>query len=340
LWKFPNVVTSVKSVESVIGINKMIRKIVISKVVRNRIAIPALVLFIALLCTTITSAQESLYDILPDTSCPAIEISGEPELFVGDDLFNLINGGAELYHEFGFIEVLAAGISISDTTTLKVEIYDMGSPDAAWGIYSLTYTSNAKPFMSGVAGRRGEGFAQFIKGKYMIYIYFDELESAELQYVAGCLHKKIENSYLAPGLMKAVQTGRADPERAIYFKGNLGLSSIYSFHYKDVFGYKDGAAAIYPDLKVFLLRYNNEGECIDKYKAAKEFFTNSSKYHDQFILRGSFHMKDRKEQQIDCHFENSFLIVFISTGEPELNSIREVIVQSMHVSATGKTGNR
>lgn len=310
------------------------RKIVISNVVRNLIAIPGLVLFIALLCTT-TSAQESIYNILPDTSCLAIEAYSEPELYVGDDLFSLINGGAELYHEFGFIEVLAAGISISDTTPLKVEIYDMGSPDAAWGIYSLTYTSKAKPFMSGVSGRRGEGFAQFIKNKYMIYIYFDELESAELQYVAGCLHENIENSYPAPGLMKAVQTGRADPERAVYFKGNLGLSSIYSFHYKDVFGYKEGAAAIYPDLKVFLLRYNNEEECIDKYKAAKEFLTNSSKYHDQFILRGSFHIKDRKEQQIDCYFENSFLILFISSGKTDLNEIREEIVGSMQFPVTG-----
>lgn len=274
-------------------------------------------------------AQESLYDILPDAACPEIEIKGEPELYVGDDLFNLINGGAELYHEFGFVEVLATEISISDTTSMKVEIYDMGTPETAWGIYSLTYTSNAKPFMTGVAIRRGEGFAQFIKDKYMIYIYFDELKSAELQYVAGCLHNKIENSYHAPGLMKAVQVGRADPERAVYFKGNLGLSSIYSFHYKDVFGYKDGAASIYPDLKVFLLRYNNEGECIDKYNTAKEFFTNSSKYHDQFILRGSFHMKDRKEQQIDCHFENTFLILFISSGETDLNDIREEIVNSM-----------
>lgn len=276
-----------------------------------------------------STAQQTTYDILPDTSCNEIDIIGEPELYVGDDLFNLINGGAELYHEFGFVEVLAAGISISDTTTLKVEIYDMGSPEAAWGIYSLTYTSNAKPFMTGVADRKGEGFAQFIKDKYMVYIYFDELQSTELQYVAGCIHREIENSYPFPRLMKAVQAGKKDAERATYFKGNLGLSSIYNFHYKDVFGYKDGAAAIYPDLKVFLLNYEDEASCIDKYNEAKEFFTNSSKYHDQISLRGSFHMKDRKEQQIDCYFEHTFLILFISSGENDLNEIREAIVLRM-----------
>jgi hypothetical protein len=314
----------------------MKKAIVISNAVRNLTAMSGIILLLSLLCAnTTTSAQQTTYDILPDTSCNEIEITGEPELYVGDDLFNLINGGAELYHEFGFLEVLAAGISISDTTALKVEIYDMGSPEAAWGIYSLTYTSNAKPFMSGVAGRKGEGFAQFIKDKYMVYIYFDELESTELQYLAGCIHRKIEDSYPAPGLMKAVQTAKEDAERVAYFKGNLGLSSIYNFHYKDVFGYKDGAAAIYPDLKVFLLNYEDEAFCIDKYNGAEEFFMNSSKYHDQITLRGSFHMKDRKERQIDCYFENTFLVLFISSGENDLNEIRETIVLSMEIPVTG-----
>lgn len=274
-------------------------------------------------------SQETIYDILPDNSCPAIAINGEPELYIGDDLFSLINGGAELYHEFGFVEVLAAEIMLADSTHLKVEIYDMGSPEAAWGIYSLTATSNAKVFNSGVAGRRGEGFAQFIKGNYMTYIYFDHIEDTDLQYVAGCIHQQIENSYPAPFLMKSVSGGKENCEKTVYFKGNLGLSGIYSFHYKDVFGYDEGAAAIFSDLKIFLFKYDTEANCTEKYNSAKDFFLSSSKYHDQISLRGSFHMKDRKEQQIDCYFENTFLIVFISNGESDLNLVREAVVESM-----------
>ncbi len=274
-------------------------------------------------------AQQSIHDIINTDNCPGIEPVGEPELYIGDDLFSLINGGAELYHEFGFVEVLAAEFILADSTHLKAEIYDMGSPDAAWGIFSLTATSNAKVFNAGVAGRRGEGFAQFIKGNYMIYIYFDHVEIADLQYVAGCIQQKIENSYPAPLLMKSVSSGKENPDKTVYFKGNLGLSGIYSFHYKDVFGYDEGAAAIYPEMKVFLLSYKSEEDCIEKYNTAKEFFMNSSKYHDQLSLRGSFHIKDRKEQQIDCYFENTFLIVFISNGESDLNLARETVVESM-----------
>lgn len=276
-------------------------------------------------------AQESIHSIIVPEDCPGIEVSGESKLYVGDDLFNLINGGAELYHEFGFVEVLVTEILIQGTDPLKVEIYDMGSPEAAWGIYSMTRTSNAKAFYAGVAGRKGEGFAQFIKGNYMVYMYYDYAENTELQHIARCLSDNIEMSFPPPKLMEAVSAGKEEPEKTVYFKGNLGLSAIYSFHYKDVFGYEEGAASVYPDLKVFLFNYEYETSCIENYNAAKEFFKNSSKYHEQLTLRGSFHMKDRKEQHIDCYFENTFLVIFIYSGEMEVNGIRRSIIDRMSV---------
>jgi len=276
-------------------------------------------------------AQESINSIILPEDCPGIEVSGESKLYVGDDLFSLINGGAELYHEFGFVEVLVAEILIPGLAPLEVEIYDMGSPEAAWGIYSLTYTSKAKPFMAGVAGRRGEGFAQFIKGNYMVYMYYDQIQDTLLQYVGGCISGHIGLSSGPPALMDIVEVGEGAAGRVLYFKGNLGLSSIYNFHYKDVFGYKEGAAAIYPDMKIFLLEFENEGDCIDKYIETSDFFMNSSKYHDQITLRGSFHMKDRKDQLIDCYFENKFLIIFIHSGNMELNDIRKLIVKQMEL---------
>jgi hypothetical protein len=285
--------------------------------------IPLLLIFLA------SPAQESIYDIIKNDECPGTEVYGEPVLYVGDNLFDLINGGAELYHEFGFVEVLSAQLLIPGADPLKVEIYDMGSAESAWGIYSMTATSNAKPFQAGTEGRHGEGFSQFVKGRYMLYFYYDYVEEPELQYVADCLAQNINETAAMPAQMKAVDTRDVKPEKLIYFKGNLGLSSIYNFHYKDVFGYEEGSAALYPDLKIFLLNYGDEGSCVEHYNEARDFFMESSKYHDQVSLRGSFHMKDRKEQQIDCYFENSFLVIFISSGKENLNELREDIIAKM-----------
>lgn len=274
-------------------------------------------------------SQDSIYDILNFTNCSHIEISGQPELYVGDDLFSLINGGAELYHEYGFIEVLAAEVIPQGQDPIKIEIYDMGSADAAWGIFSITATGSARVLKIGGQARQGEGFLQFIKGKYMVYIYFGKAEETITYSIANCIENNISESKEKPKLMKAVDTDLEYLEKVYYFKGNLGLSNVYNFHYKDVFGYMEGAAAIYPDLKVILLNYEDEGECIDHFNEAKEFFTNSNKYHDQYTLRASFHMKDRKRQQIDCYIENQFLIIFISFGEMDLNAVREGVIENM-----------
>ncbi len=273
------------------------------------------------------SAQESIYDLLPNKACPEMEVSGEPERYVGDDLFSLINGGAEHYHEYGFAEVLAANITVHGGNALKLEIYDMGSPEASWGIYTMTTTSSAKHIDIGDAGRIGTGFMQFIKANYMVYMYFEEVEESELRRVSECITQKLD-SHTKPFLMDAVAFYES-PEKTYYFKGNLGLSNIYNFHYKDVFGYYEGAAAIYPDLKAIVLNYTDEASCSENYLDARDFFLNSGKYHDQISLRGSFHMKDRKEQQIDCYLENSFLIVFIYTGENDLNKFREGIADQI-----------
>jgi hypothetical protein len=273
--------------------------------------------------------------IINTDTCPDITLLEDPELYVGDDLFSLINGGAELYHEYGFVEVLTCKMETRSGTLVKCEVYDMGSPEAAWGIYSLTNTSNSKPFKAGTAGRSGKGFSQFIKDRYMFYMYYESVDAFDLQYLAGCFAANITNNYPEPLLMKVAGTAKEDPSKKIYFRGNLGLSTVYSFHYKDVFNYREGAAAIYPDLKVILLDYSDEIQCLDHYNAARDFFVNSSKYHDQHTLRDSFHMKDRKEQQIDCFFENTFLIIFISSGELDLNYMRESIVDNMHLPVTG-----
>ena len=308
----------------------MSRKTVIPNVVRNLPNIRCTLLLTALLSLcAVTYPQQSVHDLVKIDNCPDITLLEEPKLYVGDDLFSLINGGAEVYHEYGFVEVLACKVQTAGGTEVKCEIYDMGSPESAWGIYSMTATSSAVPFNAGAEGRSGEGFSQFIKDRFMVYMHYESLDADELQYLAGCLASNIEKYIPMPELMVNVAAGDKNTQKTLYFHGNLGMSNVYSFHYKDVFGFEEGAAAVYAEKKVLLLNYPDEVNCLENYNSARDFFMNSKKYHDQVSMRGSFHMKDRKEQQVDCYFENTFLVIFISSGEDDLNYLREEIVRSM-----------
>ncbi len=64
---------------------------------------------------------------------------GKPRHYVPEDLYNYINGEAELYHSYGFVEcaTLTYFWGSPDDTSFVVDIYDMGIPINAFGLYSI-----------------------------------------------------------------------------------------------------------------------------------------------------------------------------------------------------------
>ncbi len=57
--------------------------------------------------------------------------------YTRESLFGYMNGGAELYLEYGFDRLVVSEIDIGDTE-YKVEVYMMNNPEAAFGIYSVS----------------------------------------------------------------------------------------------------------------------------------------------------------------------------------------------------------
>ncbi|MBD3256912.1 hypothetical protein GF377_00670, partial [candidate division GN15 bacterium] len=64
------------------------------------------------------------------------ERDGETMHFVGHDLYGHINGGAELFHEFGFDSLLVQRYT-KGSEELDLEVYQMSSHESAVGIYLM-----------------------------------------------------------------------------------------------------------------------------------------------------------------------------------------------------------
>ncbi len=74
--------------------------------------------------------------IPPNAFLPGWRQANPLRRFVGQDLFNCINGGAELFHEFGFSELLVQKYT-NDQHELSLDLYRMTSPESALGIYLI-----------------------------------------------------------------------------------------------------------------------------------------------------------------------------------------------------------
>jgi hypothetical protein len=99
---------------------------------------------------------------------PGVTIT-EPRIFTGRALFGYINGGAELYLEYGFEAVTVVEIDYMKGR-YKTEIYKMMSPEAAFGIFSVSkYRCLDMPDISRFTCRTRYQF-QVCKGHYYVSI--------------------------------------------------------------------------------------------------------------------------------------------------------------------------
>ncbi len=106
----------------------------------------------------------------PDNDfCPGWLKDGKPLKFIQQDLYNYINGGSELFLEFGF-EILHVQKYHKGKDELAVEAYRMKSPEAALGIY-LMKCGKETPIPELTTRNTGDRYQfMILKGEYFILI--------------------------------------------------------------------------------------------------------------------------------------------------------------------------
>jgi hypothetical protein len=95
--------------------------------------------------------------------------AGPLRMFTGQDLFNQIDGGAELFLEFGFARLRLQAYA-QDKAELTLNAYEMESAASALGVY-LMKMGRETPFRE-VAARNSSEVAQMtiIKGRYFVQV--------------------------------------------------------------------------------------------------------------------------------------------------------------------------
>ncbi len=96
-------------------------------------------------------------------------ITGTPRIFNGNDLYGYINGGSELFLEFGFDQLTAYQIRTPDGE-LGLDLYEMKDPVAALGIY-LAKCSPETPLAGLNARNSGDAYQlAVLKGRWFAFI--------------------------------------------------------------------------------------------------------------------------------------------------------------------------
>ena len=186
------------------------------------------------LLSSITTAKP--VDLLPtDGEASHWVRAGKPSVDIGRDLYkHVIGGNPELYHNYGFIE----GVTVEYQTPrlgsqplILLEVFDMGTPENAFGVYSRNrYPQDEFEWVGSEAIISGRGL-NFWKGRYFIQIEGYEFASQIKQgmvELAKATAERIEDPLTTPHLLTLLPKNRVRHSEK-YFPSGATLKEIHRF---------------------------------------------------------------------------------------------------------------
>ena len=168
----------------------------------------------------------SLFDLLPDSlDIVPFAPSKEAQLFEKEQLFQYINGGADIYLEYGFHAVISQQYSHKQTTFV-LDIYEMSDSQAAFGIHSIFRDPTKPPLNIGQEGAESDYQISFWQDKYYVILMgydADEQTKMILKKAATLISNKLGTSRL-PEITKELPKDFLVPRSIGTIEGLLALN--------------------------------------------------------------------------------------------------------------------
>ena len=168
----------------------------------------------------------------PPAGFPVIDKTNLPEAkfspsrtFSGTSLFGYIDGGAELYLEFGFSGAVVTEISTGDGK-FKTEIFKMTGPEEAFGIFSVSkYRCLSMPVLAKYSCQTKYQL-QFCRGQFYISIINStgtSSDSVTMALMGKIISGKIdEPDFDVTGYLPGISS-EYNLQKTILAKGRLGI---------------------------------------------------------------------------------------------------------------------
>jgi hypothetical protein len=160
-----------------------------------------------------------LADPLPGHPKP----QAEPSFYKPDSLYQYIDGGADVYLLYDFQLLLHQDFK-AGAADMTADVYDMGKPEDAFGIYSAERSAKYNNIPVGAEGYHSKGVLNFFQDHYYVKLSGSGASvDAQLDQLARTLSTRIAGSRTAPPLLvKLPQLHRVKHSEQYIRKDPLG----------------------------------------------------------------------------------------------------------------------
>lgn len=164
-----------------------------------------------------------------DTTSPFPVLGGwtfgqDETIYNPDNLWDVIDGAADLFLEYGFVDLHIGRYHKGEDSEIKVELYKFDSPADAFGMYSQERNPQ-HPFMNiGIQAYREEGVLNFLTGKYYIKIMTHERGREALDamtLIAKSLNGRLRQDNNWPPILSILPLHQKNPNSEQYIAQNF-----------------------------------------------------------------------------------------------------------------------
>ncbi len=245
-------------------------------------------LVLILWAINLNCAQENPVNLLPggkDGWVKSGKSAGSmgPEIYDRKNLFDYMDGGAELYLAYDF-QRLAVQRYVSDSAdsvtknSLTVEIYQMNSPSDAYGLFS--FDQEGEMVQLGQKGVYGYGLLRFWKGRFLVRILGsqDNLKETILKFGLE-IDQKIKTKGKPLELLSKIPKDNQVPNSDHFFHKQILLNNLYFISDKNILNLNDETDCLLADfkldeqiLKLLLIEYTDSKNAKIAYESFNKFY--------------------------------------------------------------------
>jgi hypothetical protein len=240
--------------------------------------------------------EQAVVRLLPaDGDVEGWQKKGEPLSFSGEELFEHINGGADIYYEYGFVTLVVQHYVKGDKA-VSIEIYDMGDVAGGFGIYSYGRHPTLSQIQVGGEGIVHSNGLNFWRDRYNVDIRKmgpGEIFADEFLALAKAIDQKIGSTTKdEPQIMKLLPPENMVARSAVFARGRLGISNQVYVAAQDLFGLEEGEGAAIaryrvgqPEFSVIVAEYESEAARREAFARMRaHFLGNESTREKEFAV--------------------------------------------------------
>lgn len=163
----------------------------------------------------------------------------DQRVYKSNDLWELINGAADIFLSYGFSSLHIAEYSKNDQI-IRVELYQHATPEDTYGIYTSERMPDYPQVIIGSQGYKSQGVLNFFAGNYYIKIMSagpQEADESMIALIAGKVNERLDQPDGLPDVLQLFpEEGReylSDTYIAQNFLGYSFFHSTFTMRYKN-----------------------------------------------------------------------------------------------------------